>query len=160
MSRWSSLDVREKLVLYKEKLDLELDAQRSVVAALEERVGAGRMVDDPSLLERLGRAKETLDNLNKRAGDIARIGPLERQLMAWGVLQPAPWLDQPARLFAKSAAPPPLRAKRAAKPGAPAEPKGLAAPPEVARQRQVVTRPPCADRRDRCTRTSTRQADG
>lgn len=123
MSRWSSLDVREKLVLYKEKLDLELDAQRRVVAALEERAGAGRKVGDPDLVERLARAKETLDNLTKRAGDLARIGPLERQLLAWGVLRPAPWLDQPARLFAKAKPPPPKVGKGKAKaPGAPPTP--------------------------------------
>ena len=112
MSRWSSLDVREKLVLYKEKLDLELDAQRKMVAALEERAGAARALDDPDIVDRLARAKETLGNLEKRAGDLGRIGPLERQLLAWGVLQPAPWLDQPARLFAKAPAP---AAKKVAK---------------------------------------------
>ena len=97
MSRWSSLDVREKLVLYKEKLDLELDAQRKMVAALEERAGAARALDDPDIAERLARAKETLGNLEKRAGDLARIGPLERQLLAWGVLQ--------ARALARPAGP-------------------------------------------------------
>ena len=132
MSRWSSLDVREKLVLYKEKLDLELDAQQKVVAALEERVGAGRKLDDPDLVERLARAKETLDNLKKRSGDLARIGPLERQLMAWGVLQPAPWLDQPARLFAKgkpAAAPKVGKGKKGAPAPPPAPPPTPPPPP-------------------------------
>ena len=146
MSRWSSLDVREKLVLYKEKLDLELDAQRQVVAALEERVGAGRALDDPDLVERLARATETLGNLNKRAGDLARLGPFQRQLLGWGVLQPPPWLDQPARLFAKSKAPPPSKAakgkkgKGAKKP--PAAPPPPAPPPqaiEVTRRQADVT---------------------
>lgn len=124
MSRWSSLDVREKLALYKEKLDLELDAQRSMVGALEERVAAGRHLDDPELVERLARARETLGNLQRRSRDLARIGPLERQLMAWGVLQPAPWLDQPARLFAKQ--PPPKPGK---KPGKKAAKKAGSTPP-------------------------------
>ena len=96
-------------MLYKEKLDLELDAQRKMVAALEERAGAARGLDDPDIAERIARAKETLGNLEKRAGDLARIGPLERQLLAWGVLQPAPWLDQPARLFAEGRRRPPRR---------------------------------------------------
>lgn len=135
MSRWSSLDVREKLVLYKEKLDLELEAQRNVVAALEER--AGRAVDDPGLAERLARARDTLDNLDKRARDMGRIGPFQRQLMAWGVLPQPPWLDQPARLFAKAppaTRPPPARSRKTT-----ADTKRLAAPPEIVRQRQTVT---------------------
>ena len=62
----------------------------------------------------LARARETMGNLQRRSRDLARIGPLERQLMAWGVLKPAPWLDQPARLFAKQ--PPPKPGKPAKKP--------------------------------------------
>lgn len=102
LSRWHSLDVREKLALYKEKLDLELRAQRDVIRALEERASAAGMTDD--VAERLISARETLANLRRRARDLRAIGPFERSLMGLGVLPQPRWLDQPARLFTKKKA--------------------------------------------------------
>ncbi len=145
LSRWSSLDVRERLALYKEKLDLELDAQRKMVGALAERAAPGRVVD-PETLERLARARETLANLERRAVDLSRIGPLQRQLLGWGVLQPPQWLDQPARLFSKTQTP--GRARKtggagtqnqqgAPKKPAPAPPQPTPPPPTPAQIRQA-----------------------
>jgi hypothetical protein len=99
MARWSTMDPRERLQLYKEKLDLEIDAQKQVIGALEARgreAGIG-----PELAERMAAAKGTLENLEKRFGEVGHIGPLKRTLMGWGVLREPEWLDQPARLFSK-----------------------------------------------------------
>jgi hypothetical protein len=98
LARWSTMDPREKLQLYREKLDLELDAQRQLVDALESR--AGRSADD-SFADRLASERATLENLEHRLGEIERISPLQRTLMAWGLVYEPRWLDQPARLFAK-----------------------------------------------------------
>ncbi|MES2639531.1 MAG: hypothetical protein V4850_08595 [Myxococcota bacterium] len=98
LANWGRLDVREKIPIYRSKLELEIEAQAAMIDALQDRVAAGGR-----LSERLAVAQQTLLRLKERARQLDRLGPFQRTLMAWGVLPPPRWLDEPARLFSKLA---------------------------------------------------------
>lgn len=102
---WDKLTLAEKMEAYAIKVDLEIDAQKKLIASLEADIKAGRAGDAGTLSKQIADAEKALGNLEKRAAEVAGMGPLDRIAMARGLRDPPPWLDQPARLFSKAAPP-------------------------------------------------------
>lgn len=124
LGRWDDLPLAEKLELYAIKVELEIDAQRKLIAGLEADIRrAPPRADTSGLQTQKVVAEGSLSALEKRAGEVAGLGPLDRIAMARGLRDPPPFLDQPARLFTKAEPPKagdvdsPLRRKDVFKPG-------------------------------------------
>lgn len=103
LSRWDDLPLEMQLALYRNKLELEIDAHDRMVDDLANQLLRS---DDPAQQRRLRLelelAQRTLGNLENRMAEAAGITPL-RQLQIRAGLQPKPqWLLQPARLFNKA----------------------------------------------------------
>lgn len=103
---WDKLTLAEKMEAYAIKVDLEIDAQKRLIASLEADIKAGRAGDPAALSRQVAAAEQALANLQRRAAEVAGMGPLDRIAMATGLRDPPPWLDQPARLFSKTTAAP------------------------------------------------------
>ncbi len=103
---WDKLTLAEKMEAYAIKVDLEIDAQKKLIASLEADIKAGRAGDTGTLSKQIADAEKALANLEKRAAEVAGMGPMDRIAMAKGLRDPPPWLDQPARLFSKKTEPP------------------------------------------------------
>ena len=107
LADWDRLPLAEKLELYAVKLELEIDAQVKLIKGLE-----GDMTPDLSpaqtraLADQAGQARRSLRILTARADEVAGFSLMDRLLMAKGLRDAPPWLDQPARLFNKGAPPP------------------------------------------------------
>ncbi len=105
LAQWDKLSVGEKLELYRTKLELELDAQKRLMAGLSEDLAkAGADLDvQRSLRQQLAEAEQTMGNLSKRLGEVHAILPEQRLRIEQG-LEPPPGhidLEQPSRLFNK-----------------------------------------------------------
>lgn len=135
LANWDDLSLGEQLELYGIKLELEIDAQRRLIASLDADLARPNAGLDPGALRRQrGAANDSLDALNRRALEVGEIGPLERIAMARGVLDRPQYLDQPARLFSKVAKESPVSAADAGAPAArpPRRRKGTGPPEPVA----------------------------
>ena len=104
LGNWDDLPLAEKLELYALKVDLEIDAQRMLIDGLDADIRrAGPGADVSPLRRQREVAADSLGNLRRRAEEVADLGPLDRIAMARGLRDPPGYLDQPARLFSKSA---------------------------------------------------------
>ncbi|MCP4898063.1 MAG: hypothetical protein GY906_13915 [bacterium] len=108
LRNWDSLDLADQLRLYRNKLDLEIDAQDRLIRGLSDDIAAA--ADDPalqrSLRRQLGEAEEALGNLRSRLDEVTDLPAADRVRMARGELNPPDFLDQPPRLFSKAPLPP------------------------------------------------------
>lgn len=102
LANWRNKDLRERFSLYTNKLDLEIDAARRDLALLRE--SAGRRNAPAGVAREIADVEDVLRALHRRRGEVAKIGPLRRTLMAWGGswFQPQ-YLKEKPRLFAKQA---------------------------------------------------------
>lgn len=105
LSRWDELDLETQLALYRNKLEIEVDAQRRL---RRELVGEADRAADPArrraLLDRAEVADRTLQSLTARRDEVEAIGPQRRASMARGEDEPPQYLREPARLFSKTKA--------------------------------------------------------
>lgn len=101
LARWDELDVDTQVELYKNKIELEIDAHQRVADALDAKLAKGD--GDPAQLA-LDRARNevTLANLRARAEEVSSITPSRRAAMQAGEMPKPQYLDQPARLFSKN----------------------------------------------------------
>ncbi|QHE85174.1 hypothetical protein [Hydrogenophaga sp. BPS33] len=98
LSRWHELDLDTQIELFRTKVELEIDAHERIDASLRART--------PPDAAELARNAQTLHNLRQLQDQVTGLGPAQRDaIRADGRLRP-PYLDQPARLFSKSAARP------------------------------------------------------
>ncbi|QSA98409.1 hypothetical protein [Methylococcus sp. EFPC2] len=102
LARWDELDVDTQVDLYKNKIELEIDAHQRVADALDAALARGD--GDPARLA-LDRARNevTLANLRTRQAEVATITPSQRAAMQSGEMPRPQYLEQPARLFSKKA---------------------------------------------------------
>ncbi|HET7503547.1 MAG TPA: hypothetical protein VFK02_21140, partial [Kofleriaceae bacterium] len=102
LSRWDQLDLDTQLSLYKDKLAVEIDAQRRLRQGL---VDEAAQTSDPrrraALLARADEANETLTNLRNRRSEVAGLDPAHLEAVRRGNAKRPQYLDEPARLFAK-----------------------------------------------------------
>ena len=103
LQRWEDLPVDVQVALYRNKLDLEIDAHDRMVEQLGERL---RLSDDPAeqnqLRLELELAQRTLHNLENRLMEVNQLSPLVRMQIQAGILPRPQYLEQPARLFNKA----------------------------------------------------------
>ncbi|MDJ0653704.1 MAG: hypothetical protein QNJ40_06110 [Xanthomonadales bacterium] len=104
LANWDNLDIDEQFRLYRNKLDIEIDAQRRLLKNLDEELAG---VNDPAmrrkLLDQREAAERNLRNLSDRLDEVDGLTPTQRMKMATGDLEPPKYLDQKPRLFQKDA---------------------------------------------------------
>jgi len=102
LQRWDDLPLEQQMALYRNKIDIELDAHDRMIDGLAEQL---RRSNDPAeqaqLRSQLEMAQATISNLQRRQAEVASIGPMQRLQIEAGLLARPQWLDQPARLFGK-----------------------------------------------------------
>lgn len=102
LSQWDRLPLAEQLALYRNKVAIEIDAQRRLIADLESRPPADASFEGRARqAAELERVRSALDNLARRMTEVGTLSPARLQAMEAGVLPRPQWLDQPARLFHK-----------------------------------------------------------
>ncbi|MEI7867579.1 MAG: hypothetical protein WCI11_06785 [Candidatus Methylumidiphilus sp.] len=131
LAHWDKLDIDTQINLYRNKIELEIDAHNRIIRSLDESSARGG-ADPVRMAAERGRAEGTLRNLNARLEEVSAISPRQRTAIESGK-QPRPqYLEQPARLFSKDTpqgrAPPvanePTEAVEAGKKGGHAETEG------------------------------------
>lgn len=102
LANWKDLSLEERAASWQAKLDLEIDAQRQLMAELEaEAAAAATPRERQQLAAQLDRAKaafEVLSGRRDQLGDLLTAGTDHSSSVT-----PPPFLDEPARLFAKKA---------------------------------------------------------
>ena len=129
LRRWDSLDLDEQLDLYRNKIELEIDAHERILGSLDrEAMHAG--ADPAQLGAERARAEGTLRNLRARLGEVDTLGPTQRAAIESSAQARPQYLDQPARLFSKDSPPHADVAAHPQNPDLPATP--AVKPPDVA----------------------------
>lgn len=104
MARWDKLPLETKIEMYRAKLDLEIDAQRTLLAGL--RDSADSLPAGPArqtIADQIDGAARNLDNLGGRRVELDSFGLVDRLRARLGRGPLADRLDQPPRLFSKKA---------------------------------------------------------
>lgn len=103
LARWDDLPLDMQMALYRNKLELEIDAHDRMVDDLgNQLVRSDDPVQQARLRLELELAQRTLQNLENRLQEVDGITPLQRLQMRAGVEAKPQWLMQPARLFNKA----------------------------------------------------------
>ncbi len=100
MARWDSLDLDTQIDLFRNKIDLEIDAHERIAQSLaaEQPQGPDAVANHAADVER---NEITLRNLRGLAEGAANITPEQRAAMDAGTMRRPQYLEQPARLFSK-----------------------------------------------------------
>ncbi|GLS27831.1 hypothetical protein GCM10007877_35500 [Marinibactrum halimedae] len=103
LQRWDDLPVALQVALYRNKLDLEIDAHDRLVSELTDQLlKASSPEEQQQLRLELELAQRTLDNLTQRLNEVTQLSPLMQLQMQAGLLPKPQYLDQPARMFNKA----------------------------------------------------------
>ena len=110
LARWKELDLESQLSLYRDKLEIEIDAQEQLRRGLLEEAGVSA---DPTKRASLrARADETVATeqaLRTRRTEVDGLGPTERAAIQKGDADFPQYLREEPRLFAKKKVPNELR---------------------------------------------------
>ncbi|HET8706778.1 MAG TPA: hypothetical protein VFM46_10810, partial [Pseudomonadales bacterium] len=102
LRNWDDLPLDQQMALYRNKVELEIDAHDKLISSLSEQL---RHAGDPEQMSRLRAQLEMAQmaqrNLTNRLSEVDGISPMQRHLIDAGMLARPQWLDQPARLFGK-----------------------------------------------------------
>ncbi|HZN93475.1 MAG TPA: hypothetical protein VFB81_12260, partial [Myxococcales bacterium] len=112
LASWDRLPLEEQLQLYRGKVEVEIDAQRRLVASLEQELERARGTNRDELALQLTRARSALENLGRRLAEVEALTPLQKRAVELGVVDrrnAVPYLDQAPRLFSKGPQNPPPR---------------------------------------------------
>jgi hypothetical protein len=100
LAHWDSLDLDTQLDLYRNKIELEIDAHQRILSSLD-----AESPDTPAARARNAadreRAEGTLRNLHGRLAEVDALGPTQRAAIAQGQEPRPQYLEQPPRLFSK-----------------------------------------------------------
>lgn len=100
LAHWDNLDIDTQVSMYRNKIELEIDAHTRIAASLE-REGLAPGADRQRLAQEAERNRATLRNLQERQQEVAGLSPRARADIASGARARPQYLDQPARLFSK-----------------------------------------------------------
>lgn len=100
LAHWDSLDLDTQIDLYRNKVELEIDAHERIVRSLESE-RPHTEADRVRVADELDRAEGTLRNLRARLDEVESISPAQRTAMEEGHEPRPQYLEQPARLFSK-----------------------------------------------------------
>lgn len=101
---WDNLSLEQQLILYSNKVDLEIDAQQRVIRSLENEIANADSPQTTQHLQiQLEQAMASLQNLGRRRAEVDSIDQFELNNIKAGFSERPQWLDQPARLFNKLA---------------------------------------------------------
>ncbi|KQP37388.1 hypothetical protein [Pseudorhodoferax sp. Leaf274] len=100
LAHWDTLPVEAQIDLYRNKVELEIDAHERIAQSLQaETTGEGAPA--ARLAAEVERNEATLRALRQRLQEVEDIGPLRSAAMAEGAEPRPQYLEQPARLFSK-----------------------------------------------------------
>ncbi len=100
LARWNELSDAEKMALYSNKIDIEIDAQHRNIRSLEAQLNGVMLPSTRRELQiQLELVKRNLSNLQKRQIEVQQFDQTRMMELAAGVIQRPNWLDRPARLF-------------------------------------------------------------
>lgn len=102
LAQWDQLPLQEQLALYRNKIDIEIDAQQRLLTDLEAQSSRSMSDEEAAKLrQQIELAKATLDNLGSRRSEAGEIDALKQRQIEAGIRPRPDWLEQPARLFGK-----------------------------------------------------------
>ncbi len=105
LANWDQLPIAQQIVLYKNKLDIEIDAQQRLIKNLGMDIASATDSSVRAQLQnRLALTEASLSNLVRRSGEVNSLSEMHLLAIAAGSMQKPQWLDQPARLFNKGEA--------------------------------------------------------
>ncbi|WP_158625156.1 annexin [Corallococcus terminator] len=103
LRHWERLPVEKQFELYRKKLLLEIDAQKSLLVSLEAKRGVS--MDPGEAARRIERGERSLGNLRKRLGEVDAFTPSELAEFGQGTRTKPQYLKEPPRLFSKTETP-------------------------------------------------------
>ncbi|HWV14421.1 MAG TPA: hypothetical protein VN030_03235 [Cellvibrio sp.] len=103
LSQWDSLPLEQQILLYRNKVALELDAQARMIHSLESDIQqASNPLEKNALQKQLAQVKNAYENLARRGGEVGALDALAVANIKAGFSEKPQWLEQPARLFNKA----------------------------------------------------------
>ena len=104
LRNWDELSLEQQMLLYSNKVELEIDAQQKLIRSLEADMASADTDQDVNRLRiQLEQAMASMQNLSNRRAEVAGIDSLDMANIKAGFSERPQWLDQPARLFSKEA---------------------------------------------------------
>ena len=104
LARWNDLSIDEQMRLYRNKVTLEIDAQRRLMASLDDHLASagGDAAGRRALQAQRDVAEQNLRNLRDRLGEVDDVSPARRRSIANGLEERPRFLaKEPPRLFSK-----------------------------------------------------------
>ncbi|MCE3254008.1 MAG: hypothetical protein K0Q67_3028, partial [Cellvibrio sp.] len=102
LANWDELPLDQQIVLYRNKVALELDAQQRMIASIEADIGNAKSPQEKAALQRqLEQTQLAHTNLSRRMSEVGSIDAMDVANIKAGFSERPQWLDQPARLFQK-----------------------------------------------------------
>jgi hypothetical protein len=102
MNKWDSLSIEEQMGLYRNKVELELDAQAHLVKSLESDIANAKTREEKRALQKqLEQVQQAQKNLKNRMQEVGNMSDLDIANIKAGFSEKPQFLDQPARLFSK-----------------------------------------------------------
>ena len=104
LQHWDNLDLDTQLDLYRNKIDLEIDAHQQIARSLERELSAasGDVHAGDRIRDDIERNEHTLRNLRSRLDELGGFTPARRAAIAAGSEDAPQYLEQAARLFSKT----------------------------------------------------------
>lgn len=102
LANWDDLPLEQQIVLYRNKVALELDAQQRMIASIESDIANAKTPQEKAALQRqLEQTRLAHTNLSRRMGEVGNLDAMDLANIKAGFSERPQWLDQPARLFNK-----------------------------------------------------------
>jgi hypothetical protein len=104
LAHWDHLDIDRQIDLYRNKIELEIDAHQRIGRSLEDATARGHGDPRRNAADR-ERNEGTLRNLRARLEEVGAIDPVRRAAIDAGREERPQYLEQPPRLFSKDEPP-------------------------------------------------------
>ncbi|QEI13341.1 amidohydrolase family protein [Cellvibrio japonicus] len=103
LANWDQLPLEQQLILYRNKVALELDAQQRLISSIEVDIANAKSPQEKAALQRqLAQTRQAHTNLSKRMSEVGNMDAIDIANIKTGFSERPQWLDQPARLFNKT----------------------------------------------------------
>lgn len=102
LANWDDLPLEQQIILYRNKVALELDAQQRMIASIEADITNAKSPQEKAALQhQLEQTQLAHANLSRRMGEVGNMDAMDLANIKAGFTERPQWLDQPARLFQK-----------------------------------------------------------
>lgn len=102
LANWDDLPLEQQIILYRNKVALELDAQQRMIASIEADIANAKTPQEKTALQhQLEQTQLAHTNLSRRMQEVGGINARDIANIKAGFDERPQFLDQPARLFQK-----------------------------------------------------------